>query len=267
MLALLAIAFAASISLAGPTPTPAQVSPPPPECSDTACALGPALTVSLASGELIAEDTLGVRNNATIEVDWNAASQVNKNAMIYDQFGVEAGAGCVQLTLSRAYCAGAVDFVNADLWFGDDRLVLRGIGNALFDAQALLGPGNDSMATSAPRGAVIDGESGNDLIGGSDRTNGDDLLTGGDGDDWIIGWRGNDGIWGDAGNDEVYGGSGEDDVLGGTGNDLVGGAEDRTWIDFASDVVGCGAGNDSYWFESGLDFLSTSPPAECEVRL
>ncbi|KJS45372.1 MAG: alkaline phosphatase [Roseovarius sp. BRH_c41] len=71
----------------------------------------------------------------------------------------------------------------------------------------------------------------------SARSDGDDILIGGDGDDGLGAGLGNDLVSGGAGNDNLGGGLGDDTVNGGLGNDTIGGG-------FGDDQINGGAGND-----------------------
>ena len=82
---------------------------------------------------------------------------------------------------------------------------------------------------------VIRGHGGNDrLIGGSGR----DLITGGDGHDDIYGGDDADTLIGEAGNDRINGGSGDDLIIADDGE---------------ADLIDCGPGYDTVFYDVGLD--------------
>jgi Ca2+-binding RTX toxin-like protein len=85
---------------------------------------------------------------------------------------------------------------------------------------------------------------------------GNDVVRAGGGADRIFGERGNDRLFGQAGNDRLVGGPGRDRLDGGAGNDVLD-ARDRA----RGDVVTCGRGRDTVWFNRG-DRVAR----DCEIR-
>lgn len=107
---------------------------------------------------------------------------------------------------------------------------------------------------------VIDGTSGNDLIGpdyqdrvasdesGSFVSNtgrnfidggaGNDEIRGGGSDDWISGGSGDDVIYGNAGNDTISGGTGNDYIVGGSGADKLDGGQGNDTLSYVTDSTG-----------------------------
>lgn len=109
---------------------------------------------------------------------------------------------------------------------GEDRLsaMLDEVGQ--FTASTINGgSGNDRIATSnSLQGMILNGDSGNDSIGGGA---GDDCLQGGQGDDTLAGGIGADELLGGDGADQLRGDNGMDTLQGNAGNDqLEGGADD-----------------------------------------
>lgn len=146
-----------------------------------------------------------------------------------DPNGIVAGAGCTQVSATKATCTYDWQVIEMHLGDGADRVT----------AGAL-----------SPRSAVVHGDGGDDDLGvGSmdDRLygdDGDDKLSAGGGDDQVEGGAGNDTIKAGGGNDRVDGGAGMDDV---SGDGLIG-AEDGNDViavrDGESDAVQCGLGAD-----------------------
>ncbi|QGY78868.1 calcium-binding protein [Xanthomonas hyacinthi] len=98
------------------------------------------------------------------------------------------------------------------------------------------------------------GGAGNDILLGTNQTDGD-TLRGGDGEDLVHAGAGNDSIYGDAGNDTILAGAGDDYVAGGAGNDLVLGEDGRDSLrgDAGDDILDGGAGNDAIYGGEGND--------------
>lgn len=101
---------------------------------------------------------------------------------------------------------------------------------------------------------TVDGGAGHDAInagGGNDTITGgagDDTITGGAGADFIDGGDGLDLIYGGDGNDTIYGGEGNSLLEGGTGDDLVHGGS-------GTDNVDAGAGSDTIFTYGGSDYI------------
>jgi Ca2+-binding RTX toxin-like protein len=90
----------------------------------------------------------------------------------------------------------------------------------------------------------VDGGTSGDTIRGQDD---DDSLNGLDGADTIDGRGGGDSLMGAAGNDELVGGSGGDSFDAAEGADRIEAADNE------ADQIDCGAGNDTVFFDEGLD--------------
>ena len=128
----------------------------------------------------------------------------------------------------------------------------------------LLEEGVVSGGDGPPVGAFLAGDSGDDTLVGTERS---DLLEGGAGDDLIYGLGGDDWLDGGAGDDQVFGGDGADSLLGGSGQDLLdGGAGDDLLLGGEGadllrggsgvDRLEGGTGNDSLDGGSGADRLA-----------
>lgn len=98
----------------------------------------------------------------------------------------------------------------------------------------------------------------------SARSDGDDILIGGEGDDGLGAGLGNDLVSGGAGNDNLGGGFGDDTVNGGLGNDTIGGGfgDDQVNGGAGNDIVNGGAGNDLVRGEDGNDRLGGGQGAD-----
>ena len=85
------------------------------------------------------------------------------------------------------------------------------------------------------------------------------------GNDELLGESGNDRVDGQDGDDDLFGGKGNDRVVGGAGADeLFGAAENDTVLarDNRRDVVECGRGTDTVFFDRGTDKIQ----GDCERR-
>jgi Ca2+-binding RTX toxin-like protein len=105
------------------------------------------------------------------------------------------------------------------------------------------------FANAAATGITLNGNTGNDTLGGS-YTVGDSIV-GGAGADSIQGYQGNDTILGGDGDDVLRGGKGDDSIDGGVGNDTIFGGE-------GNDAISTGAGNDSVLAGAGNDTIDLS---------
>jgi Ca2+-binding RTX toxin-like protein len=92
------------------------------------------------------------------------------------------------------------------------------------------------------RGDTIRGLEGDDQIWGR---GGKDFVYAGSGADIVIGNYGNDWLYGKSGNDTIIGLAGADRLFGNTGDDTL-------WVtgDGKADIVRCGAGNDTVYFDA-----------------
>jgi Ca2+-binding RTX toxin-like protein len=124
----------------------------------------------------------------------------------------------------------------------------------------MAGPGDDGF--TAPGGAQLFGEDGNDTLVGSlvdggaaddwiYGTEGADELHGGGGNDLIYGYGGNDSLIGDSGDDALYGGAGNDKLSGGDGNDNLYGTDGPDDLNKAAD------GHDTAFGDAGADWFET----------
>lgn len=105
------------------------------------------------------------------------------------------------------------------------------------------------LAAYAPDTILVKAIAGEGLVGGgTDATNGPDVLDGTSGADTILGKGGADDISGGAGNDSIKGGAGNDTVDGGAGADVLNG-------DAGKDKLNGGAGNDMIEGDAGNDIL------------
>jgi Ca2+-binding RTX toxin-like protein len=127
------------------------------------------------------------------------------------------------------------------------------------------------LATAALARYIV-GTSGPDLIGGTQSYDtirsgpGSDRVWGKGRADHIHGGSGNDLLMGDWGSDWVYGLTGNDTLIGGAGNDHLFGedGDDTLWVtgDGAPDFAGCGAGDDTVYFD-----WNDTVAATCEHRV
>jgi len=128
------------------------------------------------------------------------------------------------------------------------------------------------VVVSATLAAYIVGSAGPDTFGGTDTYDtmrglaGADTIWGRGRADHIYGGAGNDLLMGDWGNDWIYGSLGNDTLVGTGGIDHLFGEEgdDTLWVtgDGAPDVVACGIGIDTVYF----DFNDTVS-ANCENKI
>lgn len=148
-------------------------------------------------------------------------------------------------------------------------------------------PGSDLMIGLAGNDTMKGNDAYDEMYGGKDADKihgmrGGDLLQGDRGADVIYGGRGNeDELWGgefnvyaataypDNSNDRVYGGPGDDYIIGGKasagvdrvfgddGDDTIDAEQTGDWSDYAvtKEIVDCGAGNDTVYYDEGLDVL------------
>lgn len=102
--------------------------------------------------------------------------------------------------------------------------------------------------------------SANTATAGDDYLPGDgiaNIIHGLAGNDQIEGYGGNDQLFGDDGNDIIIGGYGADRIEGGAGNDVIYTSDGplssthEKWLDGSSDVVTCGAGDDTVYLGRG----------------
>jgi Ca2+-binding RTX toxin-like protein len=100
----------------------------------------------------------------------------------------------------------------------------------------------------------VDGSSAGDTIRGQAD---EDSLNGIQGSDTVNGREGIDTVVGMEGNDTLTGGSGEDNIDAGPGNDTI------KAVDNEKDIIVCGGGNDTVFFDQGIDILSA---AACENK-
>jgi VCBS repeat-containing protein len=127
----------------------------------------------------------------------------------------------------------------------------------------LSGTNKTDVISGGSGGDSIDGGGGSDVISGGsgsdsiDGGSGNDLISGGSGSDTIDGGSGNDDIFGGSGNDSIDGGSGNDDIFGGSGNDTLDGGSGNDDLEGGSgnDALDGGSGNDELEGGSGNDTL------------
>ncbi len=183
------------------------------------------------------------------------------------------GAGGADADLIDVSALGIVDF--ASLSMADNGLGEAVIDFGTGDSVTLAGVSTSSLAagdfffvggpggTGGNPGVVVNGTTGNDVLGGGagdDTLNGnagDDNLFGRDGNDALNGGAGIDSLSGELGNDVLAGDDGDDELRGGPGDDtLDGGAGlDTLFGSSGSDLLNGGAGNDSLFGDGGVDIL------------
>jgi Ca2+-binding RTX toxin-like protein len=100
----------------------------------------------------------------------------------------------------------------------------------------------------------VDGSSAGDTLRGQAD---EDFLNGIQGSDTVNGRAGIDTVVGMEGNDILTGGSGGDDFDAGPGDDTIKAADNE------ADNIACGGGNDTVFFDQGIDILSA---AACENK-
>ena len=123
------------------------------------------------------------------------------------------------------------------------------------EAKITGGDGNDQIDAKYALWSEIDGDSGNDLIDGSDQ--GSDIIRGGGGVDNIFGRGGNDDIDGGEGNDVLHGGEGNDVIRGGPGRDDLygGGGDDDLNGNEGDDLIFGNAGADTIYDHQGKNHV------------
>lgn len=101
---------------------------------------------------------------------------------------------------------------------------------------------------------IIDDGSGGDPID-PEKTNGLDVIDGGDGDDLIFGQDDDDTLYGGDGNDTLFGGIDEDELSGGSGNDVLLGGQGADFVSGGddADTIGAGVGDTIIGGEGGDD--------------
>ncbi len=118
--------------------------------------------------------------------------------------------------------------------FGDDDILLPGVGGTTVAGVAWGGPGDDTI-TGGDGNDILGSTIGNDTFFGN---LGNDAIFGGDGGDKFFGGDGDDYLEGEAGNDLLSGGPGDDEILGGSNNDTIYGGQ-------GSDLIDGGTGNNT----------------------
>jgi Ca2+-binding RTX toxin-like protein len=141
-------------------------------------------------------------------------------------------------TTRTSFARADVHSIEANLGAGNDRI--------------LVNDGRFFSRSNSPIPATLNGEAGNDVLGGG---SGGDTINGGDGNDVLLGNGGNDTLNGGAGddfaeggggNDTINGDSGDDTLSGGAGDDTVNGddGKDRLSGGRGTDILNGGANND-----------------------
>jgi hypothetical protein len=113
----------------------------------------------------------------------------------------------------RTVQANGVTMIWVDAKRGNDTVTFQGNMSA-YTASVTLGEGDDYVDLGSCADGIVDGESGNDTIFGSD---GFDDIKGGSGNDIIHGLGNFDILDGGLGSDTVFGGDGDDWIRGGQG--------------------------------------------------
>ncbi len=127
--------------------------------------------------------------------------------------------------------------------------------NPTFFGMAKMSDGSYLSIGQMKFGGSVDGNSGNELLYGSDLN---DIISGNGGIDWIFGAEGNDTLTGGSGDDFLFGGAGSDILTGGAGDDyLKGNAGADTFVfqsgDTGTDTIGdFDAGQDTLMLSAGL---------------
>ncbi len=123
----------------------------------------------------------------------------------------------------------------------------------------IFGNTGDNLLIGGGAFDLLSGGGGNDALFGQDDRDmlqggvGIDYLVGGAGDDDLDGGEGSDAIYGEDGNDNMVGGlSFSTDILvGGEGNDFLNADSNQSDPDY--DLIDGGAGDDTYWVDTGAD--------------
>ncbi|MFN3276691.1 MAG: Hint domain-containing protein [Paracoccus sp. (in: a-proteobacteria)] len=98
----------------------------------------------------------------------------------------------------------------------------------------LIGPGYQDRVATDESGSFVSNTGRNFINGGA----GNDEIRGGGGNDWINGGSGDDVIYGNAGNDTIFGGTGNDYIVGGSGADKLDGGQGNDTLSYVTDSTG-----------------------------
>jgi len=197
---------------------------------------------------------IGFNGNANPSLDLNQATLVSATGS-----KIVFSAGDTTYELKGSFPTGSytkmTDLMQIDGPFKTLALFQTIDGQVVLNMVLEVQSGESGLSVASLLEAFEDGSfykffAGNDVIHGTDFTNGDE--EGGLGQtingDVLRGWDGNDKIFAYAGDDELWGGGGKDTLDGGTGNDaLMGGS--------GNDSLSGGFGNDSLYGGSGADKL------------
>ena len=179
--------------------------------------------------------------------------QVGQSLRVRTRFGAAN-------TTTQFFALANVNFIQAHLCDGNDRLSIRGtLGVDMFVDG---GEGNDDIETGNGNDLVIDlsGDNVINVAGGDDSVStgdGNDVVLAGSGNDEIGSGAGEDFVDGQSGDDSVNAGDGGDRVYGGSGADVIRGGrgDDRIFGGAGDDILLGGAGRDRMYGNEGTDLM------------
>jgi len=120
------------------------------------------------------------------------------------------------------------------------------------DGETITGDSGDNVIPGTDAGDQIDSGDGGDTISSGE---GDDIVNAGDGADDVDGGEGNDVVDGGDGDDDLQGGPGEDTLIGGDGSDELAGGDD-------DDALDGGEGDDTILGGKGSDIIAGGDGAD-----
>ena len=144
------------------------------------------------------------------------------------------------------------------------------------DPDEMMAGRGDDWASGMGSDDSLYGQEGNDTLNGRHGADqlygsfGDNKLRGGPGADVLRGdddfdynrHDGRDRLYGGSGDDELYGYYGDDKLVGGDGNDTINAHDVRHPMAGVEDVINCGPGRDTVYFDKGFDKVLSN----CEVK-
>ncbi|GAA0732812.1 hypothetical protein [Clostridium oceanicum] len=217
------------------------------------------------AGNIDCENTVkGTENSDTIVIpDLKQDSQGNGFA------NIEAGAGndfiiggnfknSVESKIGNTIHGGdGTDYIkgsgNYNLLYGDSGDDVIHGSNKEGSYNELFGGEGVDILVAGEYGSILRGQDDNDVIIGKDSA---DELYGDSGSDYLMGGKGNDQIYGDIGNDYIEGQNGNDMINGGEGNDYLKGNEGQDTFcfgnNFGTDVIADYEEGDVIKFEDDL---------------
>jgi Ca2+-binding RTX toxin-like protein len=166
------------------------------------------------------------------------------------------------INCSGGFCVGTAKDDTMHGTAGPDEMV-AGRGD---DWESGMGSG-DSLHGQEGKDSLKGGHGADQLYGsfGDDKlvgATGDDLLRGDDDFDYNRPGGGRDRLYGGSGDDELYGYYGDDKLVGGEGNDIINAYDVRHPMAGVEDVIDCGPGRDTVYFDKGFDKVLSN----CEVK-